>query len=86
MKASSDTAGEATAHTAAAGEAGDAAEARAYLESARTLVDARLNALVPADTAAPVAVHAAMRWSLFAGGKRLRPALVLATGEAFGAR
>jgi geranylgeranyl pyrophosphate synthase len=27
-----------------------------------------------------------MRWSLFAGGKRLRPALVLATGEAFGAR
>jgi geranylgeranyl pyrophosphate synthase len=27
-----------------------------------------------------------MRWSLFAGGKRLRPALVLATGAAFGAR
>ncbi|MDQ1558366.1 MAG: geranylgeranyl diphosphate synthase, type [Pyrinomonadaceae bacterium] len=40
---------------------------------------------MPAATVEPVAVHAAMRWSLFAGGKRLRPALVLATGEAFGA-
>lgn len=59
--------------------------AHAYLAHARTLVDARLELLVPAETVEPVAVHAAMRWSLFAGGKRLRPALVLATGEAFGA-
>ncbi|MCA1564190.1 MAG: polyprenyl synthetase family protein [Acidobacteria bacterium] len=80
MRASSDTAPGARA------EAGDAAaEAWAYLERARTIIDARLDDLVPAATAAPVAVHAAMRWSLFAGGKRLRPALVLATGEAFGA-
>jgi geranylgeranyl pyrophosphate synthase len=82
MKASSDTAFEPGARAAGAG---DDAEARAYLERARTLVDARLDGLVPAATAEPVAVHAAMRWSLFAGGKRLRPALVLATGEAFGA-
>ena len=81
MRASSDTATDAGALIG-----GDAEAARAYLESARTIVDARLEALVPAATAEPVAVHAAMRWSLFAGGKRLRPALVLATGEAFGAR
>ncbi|HEY9405302.1 MAG TPA: farnesyl diphosphate synthase [Pyrinomonadaceae bacterium] len=80
MRASSDTAFEASA------QAGDAAQAQAYLERARAIVDARLDALVPAATVEPVAVHAAMRWSLFAGGKRLRPALVLATGEAFGAR
>ncbi|MDQ1613746.1 MAG: geranylgeranyl diphosphate synthase, type [Pyrinomonadaceae bacterium] len=67
------------------GEAADTEAARVYLERARAIVDARLDALVPAATIAPVAVHAAMRWSLFAGGKRLRPALVLATGEAFGA-
>jgi geranylgeranyl diphosphate synthase type II len=82
MRASSDTPVETGA---LAGETGDAGEARAYLERARALVDARLDALVPAATVEPVAVHAAMRWSLFAGGKRLRPALALATGEAFGA-
>lgn len=59
--------------------------AHEYLAHARALVNARLQTLVPAETVKPVAVHAAMRWSLFAGGKRLRPALVLATGEAYGA-
>lgn len=61
-------------------------EARAFLSSARSLVEARLDALVPAEAVEPVAVHAAIRWSLFAGGKRLRPALVVAAGETFGAR
>jgi geranylgeranyl pyrophosphate synthase len=60
--------------------------ARAFLSRARALVDARLDDLVPAERVEPVAVHAAMRWSLFAGGKRLRPALVIAAGETFGAR
>jgi geranylgeranyl pyrophosphate synthase len=62
-----------------------AAEAREFLTRARAVVDARLDALVPGEGVAPVAVHAAVRWSLFAGGKRLRPALVLAAGETFGA-
>ena len=75
MRPSSDTfAGTAGAHEIAA----DAVEAHAYLADARTLVDAHLELLVPSDTQEPRAVHAAMRWSLFAGGKRLRPALVLA--------
>jgi hypothetical protein len=59
--------------------------ASAYLARARALVDAQLQLLAPAETIEPVAVHAAIRWSLLAGGKRLRPALVLATGEACGA-
>jgi geranylgeranyl pyrophosphate synthase len=70
---------------AGAHEIGGVEEAHAYLARARTLVDARLESLVPAETVEPAGVHAAMRWSLFAGGKRLRPALVLAAGEAFGA-
>ncbi|MDT7604228.1 MAG: farnesyl diphosphate synthase [Acidobacteriota bacterium] len=60
--------------------------ARAFLSRARTVVDERLDRHVTADGVAPTSVHAAVRWSLFAGGKRLRPALVLAAGETFGAR
>jgi len=57
----------------------------AYLARVRELVDAQLDALVPAESAEPAEVHEAMRWSLFAGGKRLRPALVIAVGETCGA-
>lgn len=62
------------------------AEAYAFLARCRALVDARLDELVPGERIAPAAVHGAMRWSLFAGGKRLRPALLIAAGEACGAR
>ncbi|HEY0385672.1 MAG TPA: farnesyl diphosphate synthase [Pyrinomonadaceae bacterium] len=61
-------------------------EARAFLAKCRALVDERLERLIPAGDAEPASVHGAMRWSLFAGGKRLRPALVLAAGETLGAR
>lgn len=44
-----------------------------------------LDRLVPSETTPPEQLHRAMRYSLLAGGKRLRPALVLAAGEAFGA-
>ncbi|HEV2706929.1 MAG TPA: farnesyl diphosphate synthase [Pyrinomonadaceae bacterium] len=60
-------------------------EASALLARCRQLVDARLDALVPVAANDPSNVHAAMRWSLFAGGKRVRPSLVIASGEAFGA-
>ena len=39
----------------------------------------------PPRPVAPTTVHQAIRWSLFAGGKRFRPALLLAVGETFGA-
>ena len=60
-------------------------ELRAFFDRSRALVEARLERLLPAAAVAPASVHEAMRWSVFAGGKRLRPALVLATGQAFGA-
>ena len=49
------------------------------------LVEVELNNLLPASGAAPEKVHQAIRWSMFAGGKRFRPALLLATGQVFGA-
>jgi geranylgeranyl diphosphate synthase type II len=61
------------------------AEVRAYAARVRTHVEARLDELVPAATAAPASVHAAIRWSLFAPAKRFRPLLVFAVGEALGA-
>ena len=51
----------------------------------REAVEARLDLLVPAETVPPQNIHAAIRWSLFAGGKRFRSVLLLATGEEFGA-
>ena len=59
--------------------------ARKFLSSCRTLVDAELDQLIPKETDEPAGLHSAIRWSVFAGGKRFRPALVLAVGETFGA-
>jgi len=50
----------------------------------KEIVDARLDELLPRADAYPEIVHEAMRYSVFAGGKRLRPILALATGEALG--
>lgn len=44
-----------------------------------------LDNLVPQESQPPSLIHKAMRYSLFAGGKRLRPVLLLTSGEAFGA-
>jgi geranylgeranyl pyrophosphate synthase len=56
-----------------------------FLAECRELVDAELDRRIPAETIEPARVHRAIRWSMFAGGKRLRPALLLATGQTFGA-
>jgi geranylgeranyl diphosphate synthase type II len=56
-----------------------------FLAQARTLVDSQLDLLLPAESVSPTNIHAAIRWSVFAGGKRFRPALLLAVGETFGA-
>src|SRR5947209_5285581 len=62
-----------------------AEDARAYASRVRSLVEATLDELIPAETMEPSSVHAAIRWSLFAPAKRLRPVLVFAVGETFGA-
>ena len=60
-------------------------ELEALLTDSRTLVELELNNLLPAASDAPEKVHQAIRWSTFAGGKRFRPALLIATGETFDA-
>jgi geranylgeranyl diphosphate synthase type II len=50
---------------------------REYLAQQQHLVDMELDRLVPPETTAPQTIHRAMRYSLFAGGKRIRPILCL---------
>jgi geranylgeranyl diphosphate synthase type II len=51
------------------------------LEQGRKLADAALERLLPAPTQYPVSIHQAMRHSVFAGGKRLRPILCMESGR-----
>jgi len=60
-------------------------ELESLLAGGRALVEVELNNLLPSSAAEPEKIHQAIRWSVFAGGKRFRPALLLATGQAFGA-
>ncbi len=55
-----------------------------YLAQRCQLVDAALNRLIPDAATRPMTLHKAMRHSMFAGGKRLRPILCLAAAEACG--
>ena len=57
----------------------------AYLTERRAGVDAALERVLPPESAPPPTVHRAMRYSVLAGGKRLRPTLVIAGAEAVGA-
>ncbi len=57
-----------------------------YKAKAREDVDRYLDCLLPPEGTEPVTIHRAMRYSVFAGGKRLRPLLVLAAGESVGGR
>jgi len=54
------------------------------IEERRRLVEAALDRALAPDDAWPATIHRAMRYSVFAGGKRIRPILVLAAGEAVG--
>jgi len=63
----------------------NALELESLLASSRALVEVELNNLLPSSAAAPEKIHQAIRWSVFAGGKRFRPALLMATGQAFDA-
>lgn len=56
---------------------------RKYLDEKKGIIDVSLNHYLPNRKEYPCTVHEAMRYSVFAGGKRLRPVLVLATAEIF---
>ena len=60
------------------------AAVEARFEEWRELVERALDAALPPDTAWPGTIHRAVRYSQFAGGKRIRPLLVLAAGETVG--
>jgi geranylgeranyl diphosphate synthase, type II len=55
-----------------------------FLVARTKTVNAALDKFLPGETTRPATIHKAMRYSLFAGGKRMRPALCLAAAEACG--
>jgi geranylgeranyl diphosphate synthase type II len=57
---------------------------REYLAGQQALVDAELDRLVPPEATPPETIHRAMRYSLFAGGKRIRPVLGIEAARAAG--
>jgi geranylgeranyl diphosphate synthase type II len=57
---------------------------KSYLADRAALVDAAMDAYLPPAKERPSTIHEAMRYAVFAGGKRLRPVLCLAAAEACG--
>jgi geranylgeranyl diphosphate synthase type II len=59
-------------------------ELSAYLADRQKKIDRALDRFLPKESARPATIHKAMRYSVFAGGKRLRPILCLAAAESCG--
>jgi len=57
-----------------------------FLASRTQMVNSALDRFLPSESTKPATIHKAMRYSLFAGGKRMRPALCLAAAAACGGR
>jgi geranylgeranyl diphosphate synthase type II len=58
-------------------------ELDSLLAGSRALVEVELNSVLPLANTPPEKVHQAIRWSVFAGGKRFRPGLLMASGQVF---
>ena len=54
-----------------------------YLSAKKEIIDGELGKYMPMKTEYPQSIHEAIRYSVFSGGKRLRPILMLAVGEMF---
>ena len=54
-----------------------------FYEADRTAIDAALNVFLPSDSTAPESIHRAMRYSVSAGGKRVRPVLCVEAARMF---
>ena len=59
-------------------------ETREFLADTANLVDRALNQMIPRARTKPSTIHESMRYSIFAGGKRIRPAVVVASCLACG--
>ena len=55
-----------------------------YLENRKNIIDKALDEYLPPEEKSPSIIHKAMRYSIFSGGKRIRPILALAAAELFG--
>ena len=55
-----------------------------FLEGKKNVIDKALDEYLPSEEKSPSIIHKAMRYSVFGGGKRIRPILTLATAELFG--
>src|SRR3954470_8470750 len=76
-----------SSHTNGAGsKARQGFDLERFAASSTASVNQALDHFLPAATMRPATIHKAMRYSLFAGGKRMRPALCLAAGAACGGR
>jgi geranylgeranyl diphosphate synthase type II len=64
--------------------AAPAADLESWIAERRAALEAALGLALPEEAAWPATIHRAVRYSLFAGGKRIRPLLVLAAAEAVG--
>ncbi len=62
----------------------DIMDLKKYLKERCQLVDKALDRYLPREDELPISLHKAMRYSVFAGGKRVRPILMLAACEAVG--
>ncbi len=58
----------------------------AFFEEDRREVETALDQLLPAESTPPASIHRAIRYSVFAGGKRIRPILCLEAARIFGAQ
>jgi geranylgeranyl diphosphate synthase type II len=56
-----------------------------FFEEDRAAIEAALDRLLPAESAPPPSIHQAMRYSVFAGGKRIRPVFCLEAARIFSA-
>ena len=55
-----------------------------YINDKKKIIDEALDKYLPPEDKTPTIIHKAMRYSVFSGGKRLRPVLTLATAELLG--
>jgi geranylgeranyl diphosphate synthase type II len=61
-------------------------DTESYLREQKALVDKTLDELLPPEDTMPQVIHRAMRYSVFAGGKRIRPILAMAAAKAVGGK
>jgi geranylgeranyl diphosphate synthase, type II len=70
----------------AAGQPKHSFDLQRFLDATTRSVNRALHGFLPSEKTRPVTIHKAMRYSLFAGGKRMRPALCIAAAQACGGR